>query len=335
MSMSDSERRELQLKLYKGPLTEQQLEALARLYGTVDAKYASLTHCDQLFHRNPFGPTLHAFAQEGERYVGHYSLIPYDLVVDGRKVKAAKGEALYIEPDSRRTTVEGRPASEALMLAAMQLAREEGIKVLYAIAGAPGVVRLFERCGHLHQPFLIQELIVPPSRALPLQKRAQLEWARRIGTRACKAESLQQVNFEAVERHFPWQPNPSPGHWQAELTAHTLTWFGPAPSNRYFQLGQATAWLTETHSDWELIASFSAQACPCQRRRLALELREEATRRGIDRIRIPKVVGVEAEIVDAFAPLARRQVEREISWICKSEIPLGRPSPHAFLWSHF
>lgn len=326
---------ELQLRLFKGPLAERELKGVAALYGAVDGKYGSVAHCEQLFLRGPFGPALHAFAMNGETYAGHYSLIPYDLIVDGRSVKAAKGEALCIDTAYRRTTIAGQPTSDAIMRGALKLAQEEGIEVIYAVAGAPGVIRLFERCGHIHQPFTVRDLLIPPSRALPLGRRAKLEWARLITTRASRKEKLQQVDFAAVQAHFPLALEPPAGHWQAKLTSETLEWFGPAPSNRYFQLGQVLVWLTETHTDWELIASFSAQADFCQRHRLALELREEATRRGIDRIRIPRVVGVEPEILEAFAPLARREVEREVSWLFKSERPLGSPSPHAFLWSHF
>lgn len=333
--MSNGTSQPLELRLLKGPLPASDLEAVAALYGVVDGKYGSVSHCEHLFHRSPFGQTLHAFAMNGERSVGHYCLIPYDLIVDGRVVRAAKGEALCIDPTYRRTVIDGQPSSDAIMKGAMQLAAQEGIEIIYAVAGAPGVVRLFERCGHRHEPFIVRDLIVPRPQALPLQRRAALEWKRLVSTRECRALKLRQVDFTAVQRHFPLEIEPPRGHWQAQLSSRTLEWFGEAPSNRYFQLGEALVWLTETHSDWELIASFSAQASSCERQRLALELRDEATRRGIDRIRIPRVVGVEPSILEAFLPLARREVEREISWIIRSEKPIGEPSPHAFLWSHF
>ncbi len=333
--MSEGTSQPLELRLLKGPLSTSDLEAVAALYGAVDGKYGSVSHCEQLFHRSPFGETLHAFAMDGERSVGHYCLIPYDLVVDGRVVRAAKGEALCIDQAYRRTVIGDQPSSDAIMKGALSLAAQEGIEVVYAVAGSPGVVRLFERCGHRHEPFRVCDLIVPPPRALPLQRRAVLEWMKLVTTRRCRTSKLRQVDFSAVQRHFPLEIAPPSGHWQAQLSSRTLEWFGEAPSNRYFQLGEALVWLTETHSDWELIASFSAQASRCERRRLALELRDEASRRGIDRIRIPRVVGVEPSILEAFLPLARREVEREISWIIRSEKPLGEPSPHAFLWSHF
>ncbi len=333
--MTEDTSRSLELRLVKGPLSPEDLQAVAALYGAVDGKYGSVSHCEQLFHRSPFGPTLHAFAMDGKTSVGHYCLIPYDLVVNGKAVRAAKGEALCIDPSYRRTTIGDQPSSDAMMNGALVLAAQEGLEVVYAVAGAPGVVRLFERCGHRHEPFIVRDLIVPPCRALPLQNRARLEWMRQVSTRECRGLKLREVDFEAVQRHFPLEIAPPSGHWQAQLSSRTLEWFGPAPSNRYFQLGEALVWLTETHSDWELIASFTAQASCCERQRLALELRDEASRRQIDRIRIPQVVGVEPAVLEAFRPLSRREVEREISWIIKSEKPLGAPSPHAFLWSHF
>lgn len=326
---------DLNLRLFRGPLGDPELDAVARLYGAVDAKYSSTDHCAQLFHYSPFGPTLHAFAAEGNSYVGHYCLIPYDLEVDGRTVSAAKGEALCIDPAYRKTTIEGRPTADAIMTGALELAATDKIEVVFAVAGAPHVVRLFERCGHEHHPFIVRDLIVPPERALPLSRRLEVEWSRRFGTRGCHKLPLRTVEFSTIRDNFSLRTSAPPGHWQAKLTAQTIEWFSKAPSNRFFQLGEALVWLTETHSDWELIASFSSNANDCQRRRLALELRSLATRRGIDRIRIPQVVGVETEMLAAFAPLARRTVEREVSWITKANRPLGSPSPHAFLWSHF
>ena len=64
------------LELIKGPLTESQLAAVAALYGKTDGKYSDQDHCRLLFNESPFGPTLHAFAKDGETFVGHYCLIP-------------------------------------------------------------------------------------------------------------------------------------------------------------------------------------------------------------------------------------------------------------------
>jgi hypothetical protein len=85
-----------ELQLVKGPLPTDRLAQVAALYGQTDGKYSSLEHCDMLFNRSPFGPTLHALACHGESIVGHYCLIPYDLELEGQQVRAAKGEALHV-----------------------------------------------------------------------------------------------------------------------------------------------------------------------------------------------------------------------------------------------
>ena len=72
-----------------------------------------------------------------------------------------------------------------------------------------------------------------------------------------------------------------------------------------------------------------------KRTRLAIELRREATRRDIDRIRVPHLEGIEPEMLTAFGRLARRELEREVSLVVRSELTLGRAAPVPFLWSHF
>lgn len=323
-----------ELQLVKGPLSQEMLAEVASLYGQTDGKYGSVQHCELLFNKNPFGPALHAFARDGSRPVGHYCLIPYDMVVDNQRVRAAKGEALHVAEDYRRSECEGVPTSSALLEGAQRLAQQESVDISYAIVGAPGVIRLFGRCGYAHQPFMVRDWLVPQFKALPLPRLLKVKLA---GARArlSSAEPLREVDFAAVRRKLPLVLRSAPGAWQPVLEPETLQWFGDAPSNRYFQLAEGVVWVAQTHQDWEVLCTFSQGASWAQRLRLALELRHEATRRGIDRIRVPFLQGIEPEMLVAFELLARRHVDREISLVVRSQTALGPASPLTFLWAHF
>ncbi|MCA9793792.1 MAG: GNAT family N-acetyltransferase [Candidatus Eremiobacteraeota bacterium] len=321
------------LVLLKGPLSPEHLQAVAALYGVTDGKYGSVEHCQLLFNRSPFGPTLHAFARDQDKFVGHYCLIPYDLVVDGRQVKAAKGEALHVDSAYRRTECDGLPTSSALLEGAQRLAVQEGIEVSYAIVAAPGVIRLFGRCGYVHSPFQVTDQIVPQSRALPLPRLVALK-AVETTARLSSSAALQEVDFAAIRTRLPVE-RARPAGWQPAMGLEVMEWFGQAPSNRYFQLGEGVVWLAQTHSDWEVLCTLTAGSSPAERTRLAIELRREATRRDIDRIRVPHLEGIEPEMLTAFGRLARRELEREVSLVVRSELTLGRAAPVPFLWSHF
>ena len=206
--------------------------------------------------------------------------------------------------------------------------------VSYAVVGAPGVIRLFERCGYRHNPFSVHDLIVPQTKALPLGKVLKSKaknWSAQLNI----AESLVEVDFQAVETRLPLELDGFEEAWRPVLSSDTLRWFGKAPSNRFFQLGEGVVWLTQTHQDWEVLCSFTQKCTVAQRTCLAHELRKEATRRGIDVIRIPDVLGVEVEMRRAFEVLARRVTSREVSFVVKSVESIGRASPLGFLWAHF
>jgi hypothetical protein len=325
-----------ELQLLKGPLSADLLAEVAALYGVTDGKYGSVEHCDLLFNQNPFGPALHAFARQGDQAVGHYCLIPYDMRVDAGLIRAAKGEALHVAEDHRRSQCEGMPTSSALLEGAQRLAQQENIEISYAVVGAPGVIRLFERCGYIHQPFIVRDLLVPRGKALPLPRLAAAKVAEWKG-RLSKAGSLRlkEVSFEAVRSRLPLELVRPAGAWEPVLHPETLEWFGKAPSNRYFQFGQGIIWVAQTHQDWEVLCTFTKECTAAERTLLAAEVRQEATRRGIDRIRVPFLQGIEHEMLGAFARLARREVDREISLVVRSQNPLGPASARTFLWAHF
>lgn len=323
-----------ELELIRGPLSTEHLRAVAALYGVTDDKYGDSAYCEHLFNHNPFGPALHAFAVENSQFVGHYCLIPYDLVLDGTRIKAAKGEALHVSDTHRRSECDGVPTSSALLQGAQRLAEEQKLEISFAIVGAPGVIRLFQRCGYEHRPFTVRDWVVPATKALPLAQILRTKVA--AAAAAIKSrEALLQVDFQRVRQHLPMVLKTPVGAWSPFLEIEALEWFGKAPGNLFFALGEAVGWLTQTHSDWEVLCTFTSSSSAAEKLRFATELRKEATARGIDRIRVPLLQSVEPDMVEAFATIARRQIDREISFVARGTPKLEKPAPLPFLWSHF
>ena len=84
----------MELELTRGPLDERRLQAVAELYGRFNRKYGDPGFCHRLFDENPQGPSLHALVLDGpDEVVGHYAIVPLDILRDGQRRRAGKGEA--------------------------------------------------------------------------------------------------------------------------------------------------------------------------------------------------------------------------------------------------
>jgi hypothetical protein len=127
----------LNLSLTRGPLAEEALDAIVATYGTVDPRYASRDFCRVLFNENPIGYSYHAFVRDGDRVVGHYSVIPMRVRARGATVVSGKGEALFLAPPYRATAIV-TPAGDVLAGIAMiksldERALADGITVIHGI----------------------------------------------------------------------------------------------------------------------------------------------------------------------------------------------------------
>src|SRR5689334_523725 len=84
-----------------GPLDDERLEWLTRIYGPVDAKYRSLEYVRRQFVDNPFGWSAHVFAVAGGEPVGHCGVVPFKARLGGQPVTVGKLEALAVAPEHR------------------------------------------------------------------------------------------------------------------------------------------------------------------------------------------------------------------------------------------
>ena len=119
-------------------------------YGNFSRRFQSPGFCRTVFNDNPYGYSYHSFAYDGERVVGHYSLVPQAVSDRGKRVLSARGEGLFLDEAyrSRVVEVDGRrmPCGVALM------------KPLYARALADGVM-LIQGRGPLNVGMLLERLL--------------------------------------------------------------------------------------------------------------------------------------------------------------------------------
>src|SRR5262249_5024151 len=144
----------MNLVLLEGPLEERWRQAIARLYGPYNAKYADASFVRTLFDENPHRGSFHSFLLDdrGEP-AGHYAVIPMDIVVAGERKRAGKGEAFVVRADARRESVAFagmRPilAGPALQFHLFRHALERGLEVVHMIAS--GDVALVHRMSGAH-----------------------------------------------------------------------------------------------------------------------------------------------------------------------------------------
>lgn len=121
----------------EGPLSEAGLAAIARMYGRVDSRYATVDFCRRVFNGNPLGWSLHAFIRAEDTEVGHYAVVPVRIRARGGLMLSGKGEALFLEDTHRNQTIESPdgsvPAGIALMRAVHARALARGVQVLHNI----------------------------------------------------------------------------------------------------------------------------------------------------------------------------------------------------------
>jgi GNAT superfamily N-acetyltransferase len=96
---------ELELRTLEGPLEEAQLSWIAALYGRTDARYALLDFLRHQLLENPYGWSLHTFAFDGTRRVGHCEAVPVKARLGTEELLSVKLEALFVDPEYRGARV--------------------------------------------------------------------------------------------------------------------------------------------------------------------------------------------------------------------------------------
>lgn len=133
----------MDIKLIKGPLCQEFLEAIASLYGSYDNKYKSVDFCRIQFNENPSGYSLHAFACDRNKIVGHIAVIPIEIYVNGERQLSGKAEAFCVKEKYRTKLIDGSYIGIILPTELFKFAIDEGIEVIHLIAN--------EKVGMIHK----------------------------------------------------------------------------------------------------------------------------------------------------------------------------------------
>jgi hypothetical protein len=136
----------VELRRIKGPLDDERLEWLTRIYGPVDAKYRSLEYVRRQFVGNPFGWSAHVFAVAGDEPVGHCGAVPFRAQVSGKPITVGKLEALAVAPTHRGRREDGGSLATDILAALYPFAVETGLALLFGLAPPP-VARIHVRAG--------------------------------------------------------------------------------------------------------------------------------------------------------------------------------------------
>lgn len=125
----------------EGPLEPRRLGWIAELYGRADPKYRRPEILDHLFARGPAGPSLHAFALDGGRAVGHCAVIPQRARHGTDELRCGKLEALFVEESHRGRRAGEEPLVRALLARLYAFADERELALVHALV-TPRVGRI-------------------------------------------------------------------------------------------------------------------------------------------------------------------------------------------------
>lgn len=253
----------MELARLDGPLEDGRLADIARLYGPYNRKYADPGFCRRLFDGTPHRGSVHAFLLADGRAVGHYAVIPMEIVARGERRLSGKGEAFVVEADHRRgsVTVGGRPviAGAALQLAAFDRAAERGLEPIHMIAaGDVAVVHRMSGCRPLGARHRRSSLVLRPDQladaggsggvlrhTLSAGQRTASAWMRVAAlpraVRILSGDALTPGVLERISADLP-----APEGWSIAISPEALQWM-----KRCAELHLLT--VDDSFSSWALV----------------------------------------------------------------------------------
>lgn len=146
----------ISIKVFKGPVDEDAVRAISRLYGKFDSRFSDFEYCRIKFNENPFGYSYHSFAYDDDIVVGHCSVIPIKIVKGMKEIKSGKSEAMVLAEKYRKLTVadgeSNLPILMKMIIKLYDLAIEDGVDPIHAISLNPGVCMINRLCGFKKLP---------------------------------------------------------------------------------------------------------------------------------------------------------------------------------------
>ena len=125
----------IELRLFRGAPGDEETNAIVDLYGPSDRKYAEPRFVRHQFAENPFGWSLHVFAYDGARAIGHCALLPLPARIGDETVASGKFEAFVVDPEYQSSTLaEGGLVGLGLLAELYTGAEEAGFAILQDLA---------------------------------------------------------------------------------------------------------------------------------------------------------------------------------------------------------
>jgi hypothetical protein len=206
-----------------GPLEPRKLAWISDLYGRVDPKYRRTDVLEHLFTATR-EPALHAFAVDGERTVGHCSVVPTPGRLGGDPLRAGKLEALFIEETHRGRRSGQEPVVATLLTRLYAFADEQGLELVHALA-TPEIGRVirFTALDGVGAPSHVAAIapVNVPARALGGAQRAVRALAG--GRTRFELRPPTEADGDLVDA-----PLPPPGRW-AIAPADAWDWYCRSP----------------------------------------------------------------------------------------------------------
>ena len=206
-------------------LDDEKLDWVAQLYGRADPKYRDREYREHLFLRNPVGPSLHAFAVDGERAVGHCCVVRTRALLGDDDLPAGKLEALWIEESHRGRQPTGETVVRELLTRLYEFSDAQGLELVHALATPRiGKVIAFAPLSPVGKRSLVSVLgrgSVPVRMLATIQRAAREAGAAPVGNTSLRAATPEDVDLARVLQ-------PQPGRW-AVVAGDAWGWYCSSP----------------------------------------------------------------------------------------------------------
>lgn len=124
----------LRIETRRSPLDAEHAEAIARLYGPADPKYRSPAFLREVFEENPHRFSMHAFAVDGDRIVGHCGIVPIDGRLGSTRIETGKYEAFVVADDAQSASTDaGVPVALGLLRSVTEAADQAGMSIAHSL----------------------------------------------------------------------------------------------------------------------------------------------------------------------------------------------------------
>lgn len=206
-------------------LDTERLGWVSSLYGRADEKYRDHEFVTNLFLRNPIGPSLHAFAVDGGRAVGHCCVVRTAACVGASPVSSGKLEALFLQESYRGRKHGAESVVQRLLKTLYAFSDARGLALVHALA-TPRIGRVigFDAIDDIGQRTFVG-IVRADGAAAGVLSRAQSALRRAAVPRP---EDAVVRPADVADRDLVHVPTPEPDRW-AIVAGDAWDWYRTSP----------------------------------------------------------------------------------------------------------